>query len=154
MSEQIGILINASLHNELVLRRGKAVGVAGIIENVLSDFLERTKHDDMWCEEYLGRLEEEEDTEWLKKYGDPKKGYHWQNVFLPNATKLRFTYRGKIYYAEIRNQVVIYQDQPCSPSQFVRQVANHTSRNAWRDIWVQMPGKNEWQFAETMRRAN
>jgi len=154
MSEQIGVLIDASLHNELVLRTGKASGVSGIIENILSDFLERTKHDGMWCEEYLERLDEEEDAEWVSKYGDPKKGYHWQNVFLPNGTRLRITYKGKQHYAEIRRQTIVYEDQACSPSQFARQVANNTSRNAWRDIWIQMPGKTDWQYAETLRRGN
>ena len=150
--EQVGILIDAKIYNEFVIRRAKTNDVSGIIENVLEDFLERTKRDDMWSDEYLGKIHDEELDKTENLFGESNKGYFWQNVFLPNGTKIKFTYKRKDYYAQIIKQQFVYENKASSPSAFANQVANNTSRNAWHDIWVQFPNENRWQFSNDLRR--
>lgn len=153
MVESIGVLLAADLHNELVLRTGKTDGVTYIIENVVRDFLDRTKYDDeLWSEDYIKKLEEIESDEFRIKYGNSTKGYFWQNLLLPNGTKLRMKYKGRFYYAEIAHEKLMYEGMEYSPSEFASIVANHTSRNAWRDIEACFPGETKFQLASILRR--
>ncbi|RWD44089.1 hypothetical protein [Mesorhizobium sp.] len=148
---QIAILIDATLHNELVLRTRKSQDVTGIIEHAIESFLERTKYEDMWSEDYLSELREIEENGQLATYGDPTKGYQWQMLFLPNGTKLQITYKGRAHQADVRHGKIIADKIEYSPSEWARRVANNTNRNAWRDIWVQFPGSSQWELADAIR---
>lgn len=150
----IAILINAELHNELVLRTGKNADVSAIIEAQLENFLERTKYDEQWCDHYRENLETLEEDLWQKTYGRPEQGYYWQNVFLPNGVKLKMTYKGRDHFAEIKHKELVHEGERLSPSEFARRVANNTNRNAWRDVWVLFPNEKSWQFADALRRRN
>lgn len=152
MENQICIPIRAELYNEFILRMKENVDVGGWINNIVEDFLERTEDDGhIWPEEYMEDRAVFSDSHFLKSYGDPKKGHHWKNVFLPNGTKLKMTYQGTDSIAEVKHQQIIFNHKECTPSSFANTVANNTSRNAWRDIWVQFPGDSEWKFANNLR---
>lgn len=151
MANQIAVIIDARLHNELVLRTRKADDVTRYIEHAIETFLERTAQDDMWNRDYLDEFADAEVINEREKYGDPKKGYQWQILFLPNGTNLFIRYKGKKYSADIRHGSLTYNDRPYSPSEWARLVANNTSRNAWNDIWVLRPGSDSWELAAALR---
>jgi len=151
MTGQIAILIDAKLHNELVLRTRKADDVTGFIEHAIETFLERTAEDDLWSEDYLEELRESEMDGQSAKYGDQKKGFQWQTIFLPNGTNLKITYKGRDYLADVRNQKIVADGVEHTPSEWARRVANNTNRNAWRDIWIQFKGSSQWQLADALR---
>lgn len=152
MDGKIAVLIDAELHNELVLRMRSTSDVTHIIENVIKTFLDQTAHEGLlWSEEYIREVEEIEASGQVSKYGDPKKGYHWQILFFPNGTRLKINYKGRESKAEIRHQKLCFGDSEYSPSEWARHVANNTNRNAWRDIWVQFPGTSEWKLADVLR---
>lgn len=154
MSGKIGILIDAALHNELVLRTRKAADVTPLIEHALTTFLDRTTADsELWSDDYLASVEGVQVDVHREKYGDPNKGFRWQALLLPNGSRLKMTYKGQTAYAEICHQKLVYEGEDnLSPSSWVRRVANNTSRNAWNDVWVQLPGSTQWQLSDVMRR--
>jgi hypothetical protein len=151
MTGQIAILIDARLHNELVLRTRKSKDVTGIIEDVIQNFLDRTETDDIWSEEYLDELATLEGNNHLATFGDPRKGLQWQTVFLPNGTKLRITYKGRENHADVRHGSIQFAGKTYSPSEWARKVANNTNRNAWHDIWVQLPDSQQWKLSARIR---
>ena len=151
---KLAVLIDAELHNELVLRTRSRGDVTGFIEHAIQTFLDRTESDgDLWSDAYLAGLLSDDDAERAAEYGDPSKGYVWQTLRLPNGTQLKMTYRHRDHFAEIRHEMISYQGEKFSPSQWAHRVANNTSRNAWRDIWIKRPGETAWQLAESVRRA-
>ena len=146
MSGKVAVLIDAKLHNELVLRTRSTADVTSFVEFALEGFLERTVEDDsLWSAEYIEGLGAGSEDDGLAKYGDPTQGYHWQAVFLPNGTSLRITYKGRVRTAEIRHRKLMDGESSLSPSEWASRVANNTSRNAWRDIWVKRPGDDTWR---------
>ncbi len=151
-SDFVYVPLPADLYAELIRRSGRA-NVATYIENQVQNFLDSTEGDpDLWCEDYIERHAEAHSDNFLEKFGTPTRGYQWQSVFLPNGTTLRMTYRGEAAHAEIRHEKLIYNDDAMSPSEFARMVANNTSRNAWRDIYVKFPGESGWTFSDDLRR--
>jgi hypothetical protein len=77
-------------------------------------------------------------------------GYWWKNLFLPEGTKLRMSYKGKMFDAQVVDNEIPYNGRCVSPSEFTFEVTN-TSRNAWRDIEVLLPGKSQWESADRLR---
>ncbi len=152
MGGKLAVLINAELHNELVLRVGTAGDVTGYIEHAIESFLERTQGDaHLWNSSYIDRFISENSDPFQKDYGDPKKGYHWSVLFLPNGTRLKMEYKGKEYFAFVKNSSIYYENEYFSPSEWARRIANNTSRNAWRDIHVQFNGEKEWILSDVLR---
>ena len=140
--------LDVKLYAELVRRSGEA-DVSGFIEHSVESLLDRTAGDpDIWSAEYIETLTEKEDEE----YGNPKLGYQWNALFLPNGTKVRMTYKGRDSYAEIRHERLRWRDETLSPSQFAARIADGTSRNAWRDLYIQFPGGGAWTLADSLRR--
>jgi len=72
-------------------------------------------------------------------------------TFFKNDTKLKINYRDKDSIAEVKHQQIVFAHKEYTPSSFANAVANNTSRNAWRDIWIQLPGESEWKFANDIR---
>lgn len=70
-------------------------------------------------------------------------GYQWKSLFLPSGTQIRVAIRRKIYHATVDGEDV-------SPAQLVNQLAGCT-RNAWKHVWLLLPGETRWQLAETLR---
>lgn len=146
--------ISSEIYNEFVLRFGDArKDVAGTIEYVISDYLERTKDEQYWGQQYLAAHGTERMLdETADNYGDPAKGYQWLTVFLPNGTRLKMAYKGLDYYAEVAHQKVMYEGESFSPSGLANRIASGTSRNAWRDFWIKRPRDKEWVLADDLRR--
>ncbi|ASP98430.1 hypothetical protein CN065_14155 [Sinorhizobium meliloti] len=84
--------------------------------------------------------------------GDPNGGLAWSPLFLVNGTQLRMSYGQRTYHARIRfDQVQYGEEQFPTMSQWVRKVANGTSRNAWHDVWFKTPDSDAFQYADAMR---
>jgi hypothetical protein len=146
--------ITSEIYNELVLRYGDIkTDVSGTIEYVVSDFLERTKDEDWWGEQYKNSRDADRMLDDLMKdSGDKNKGYQWLTVFLPNGTKLKMAYKGRDYYAEVAHEKIMYEGESFSPSGLANRIASGTARNAWRDLWIKRPRDKEWLLADDLRR--
>lgn len=155
LSGYICIPLRAEVYNEFILRMGESVdNVPEWIENVVLDYLDRTADDGPWGDEYFERrgLDADPILERRKEFGPPEQGYQWQNLLLKNGTAIRMQYRGQYHYATIKHGQLWFQGDSLSPSEFARTVANHTSRNAWRDLELKAPGSNEYILADVVRR--
>ena len=80
-------------------------------------------------------------------------GYHWRPLLLPPGTQIRMTYKGRTSHAEIVGDDFIHDGNKLSPSAFANMVADGTSRNAWRDLWIKRPSDREFQLADDLRRS-
>ncbi len=150
-TDYIYVPLRVDLYAELIRRSGRS-DVSIFVHNQIEDFLESTRGDpDIWSSEYIEKLAVKEDDEFFEKYGEPSRGYQWQQIFLPNGTQIRMTYRGEASYGEIRHSKLFLGNDSMSPSEFAGRVANNTSRNAWRDIYVKFPGDGSWRFADNLR---
>ncbi len=77
-------------------------------------------------------------------------GYQWKHVFLPAGTKLRVVVKRKTFHASVVGDHIIFNGQAISPACLVNQLAS-TKRNAWKHIWLLLPGETKWQLAHSMR---
>jgi hypothetical protein len=151
-TDYIYVPLPVDLYAELIRRSGRS-NVAIYIENQVREFLDFTEgNPDIWSAEYIEKHAEQLDDDFEEKYGNPTRGYQWQNVFLPNGSQIRMTYSGEYSYAEIRNEKLLFNEESMTPSEFAKKVANNTSRNAWRDIYVRFAGEGSWKFANNLRR--
>jgi hypothetical protein len=151
-AEYIGLPFRLSLVSEFILRSGRHVDIAGRVEYIVRDYLDRTRGDDtIWSEAHADQVTKEEESG--RSFGDPNKGYQWLNLFVPNGTKIRMPYKGSYHYAMIDHEHLVYEIESLSPSEFASRVAGGTSRNAWRDLWFQFPGSNTWELADMVRKA-
>lgn len=151
-TDYIYVPLPVELYAELVRRSGRD-NVAGYIESQVEDFLNVTEGDPrIWSSDYVEKYAEAQDDDFWAKFGNPSRGYQWQNVFLPNGSQVRMTYRSEATYGEVRHEKLYFDDETMTPSEFARRVANNTSRNAWRDLYIQFPGEGGWKFADDLRR--
>jgi hypothetical protein len=150
----ISIPIDSELVGEMFLRAGKTdVDVGSWIEQVLADYLERTRDDGPWAEAYYKWREESADSEKFRtEFGDPKTGYRWGPLFLSNGTLIRMEYKRQAVQAVVKFDHIIYQGQSYTPSELASKIAAGTSRNAWRDLYVKRPSDNNWCLADELRR--
>ena len=81
-------------------------------------------------------------------------GYMWKNLLLPPGTQIRMTYKHVAHHASIEGDDFIYEGKKTSPSEFANRVANGTSRNAWRDLWIKRPHDREFRLADEIRRSS
>lgn len=92
-------------------------------------------------------------TEWgerEKKYGDEKKGYQWNGIFLPNATQLYMINENKVHHAVVKFEKIVYEGESYSPSALARKIANGNKHNAWADLFIQVPRDDVWRRAADM----
>lgn len=80
----------------------------------------------------------------------PARGYQWKQLFLPEGTRIRLRVRDCWHTAAIVGDELIYKGDAISPHQLAKQVAGE-GRNAWREIWVLMPGQKRWANAGQLR---
>ena len=161
-NDVVFVPIPSEIYNEFVLRFGDArKDVAGTIESIVSDYLERTKNEQYWGEQYLAtRSAERMLDETADSFGDPAKGYQWLTVFLPNGTKLKMAYKGRDYYAEVAHEKIMYEGESFSPSGLANRIASGTARNAWcravraRPLLPSDPSCNGRRSAAPRRRAS
>jgi len=79
----------------------------------------------------------------LHKNGAPVRGFQWKNIFLPDGTNLRTSYRQTVEFAKVVGEHILSEDgRSLTPSLFANR---HTAgRNAWRFIWLRFPGEGHW----------
>ena len=79
------------------------------------------------------------------------RGYQWKNLFLPHGTQIRMPYKGAYHYAKVEGDQIVYNGTPTSPGSLANMIT-HSSRNAWRDLWIKRPKDSEWMLADDLRR--
>jgi len=82
-----------------------------------------------------------------------QRGYQWKTVFLPEGTALRSWSYGEHNYAEVIGDQIIHQGRSVTPNQFARSFAR-TTRNAWFDLSVRLPGERFYTIASRLRAAS
>ncbi|MYN20449.1 hypothetical protein GTP81_27285 [Rugamonas sp. FT107W] len=79
-------------------------------------------------------------------------GYQWKQVFLPEGTRLRASFGRAPYFATVVGAEIKYEGHTVSPSCFAN-LHGSGNRNAWKAIWLRLPGSNEWLLADVCRSA-
>ena len=79
-----------------------------------------------------------------------QRGYQWKQLFLPDTTTLRMTYKEMTFYAKVVDDEIIFRGHAVSPSQMANKVAGD-GRNAWRDLWLLLPNERNWVNAAALR---
>ena len=80
----------------------------------------------------------------------PADGYQWKSVFLPRGTDLRMSTREGTGRARVCGDYIIYQGRRVSPRGLTLAIAGD-GRNAWRDLWLRMPGEIDFKLASECR---
>lgn len=150
----IAIPIDSEIIGELYLRTGDPkIDPAGWIETVVRDYLERTSGDGNWSDAYYAYIESQAGpNDFVKEFGDPKGGYHWAPLFLPNGTHIRMEYKKEILQAAVKKNKIDFNGENYSPSELARFIAKGTNRNAWRDLLIKRPIDTNWCLADELRR--
>lgn len=81
----------------------------------------------------------------------PMRGYQWKSLFLPEGSGLRMYLDGQFHYAQVDGDKLLYQGRAVTPHSFTTACGGRC-RNAWRDVWVLLPGERQWQPASELRR--
>ncbi|MES2320854.1 MAG: hypothetical protein V4633_01175 [Pseudomonadota bacterium] len=79
------------------------------------------------------------------------RGYQWKNLFLPEGCDIRMAHRGVYAYARVVGDTIVYDGQVMSPAQLANTIGGGV-RNAWRDLWIRLPGSKQWKTAAFQRR--
>lgn len=91
--------------------------------------------------------------DWMQKSraaAMPLRGYQWKLLFIPERSRLRMSYEGDSYYAEVVGEEIIFRNQAVSPRQMTMKIAGD-GRNAWRDLWILLPDEKHWAHAARLR---
>lgn len=75
----------------------------------------------------------------------------WKDVEIPAGALVRMQYDGAYHMARVKAGRIVDSEGSFSPSEWASKVAKGTSRNAWRDLFFRLPGKQEWIAASTLR---
>ncbi|MGZ5201699.1 MAG: hypothetical protein ACXWC4_18195 [Telluria sp.] len=81
----------------------------------------------------------------------PMRGYQWKSLFLPEGTALRMFIDRKFHYARVEGEVILHEGRAVTPQGFTTACGGRC-RNAWRDVWLLLPGERQWYPASTLRR--
>jgi hypothetical protein len=81
-----------------------------------------------------------------------ESGYQWKEVFLPEGTRLRAGFDRKQYFAVVAGAEIKYGEYAISPSCFAN-LYGSGNRNAWKAVWLRLPGSTEWLLADVCRSA-
>ncbi len=149
----ISVAIDSEIVGEMFLRAGPKADISGWIENVVQDYLERTADEGDWNEAfYKYRAGQANTKSFEKEFGDPKDGFHWAPLFLPNGTSIRMEYKRATFHATVKFGKIDHKGESYSPSELARFIADGTSRNAWRDLVIKRPNDTNWSLADDLRR--
>ncbi len=154
---KLSVAVDQEIIAELFHRGGPELDIEQVIGNVVTDYLERTDGDLFWTNPaYLSEFGLEEEADFVKEFGPPDQGYLWEKVFLPNGTRIKMRYTGKDHFAQVVRGDIFREGMEdtnsYTPSELARTIANHTNRNAWRDLSVKRPRDKEWVLVEDLRR--
>jgi hypothetical protein len=78
-------------------------------------------------------------------------GYQWKSLFLPEGTILRSWSYGEHNYARVEGDKIIHEGHSVTPNEFARSFAR-TTRNAWFDLSVKLPGEKHFKMANLLRK--
>ena len=108
-------------------------GVSALIENVISDFLDRTEDDFMAAPTTLGVF--------------------WEALFLPSGTQIRTKYFGEFKVASVEKESIIW-DGNVYPSfaQLANKMRGGKMNNAWKELQIKRPSDKMWMPAQSLRR--
>lgn len=81
----------------------------------------------------------------------PVQGYQWKSLFLPSGTELRMSTREATYHARVVGDYIMFEGRRYSPRGFTLHIAG-SGRNAWRDLWLRLPGERYYLPAGRRRR--
>jgi hypothetical protein len=155
-TDYISIPFPKSLYDMIIIRSGGKLDPVQLAADQVEGFIERnSKEDGFWTDAGLEAFAEEERIRNAGKGGhDLTSGHLWKPVFMVNGTRLRMSYKGTSYYAEVRGDKIQGDDRKFdSVSQWVRHVAGGTSRNAWLDVWIRRPGRDtDYRSADDLRK--
>jgi hypothetical protein len=76
--------------------------------------------------------------------------YQWKQLFLPAGTRLRASFGGHNYFARVEGGEIRYGEEVMSPSRFAN-LQGSGNRNAWKAIWLCLPGSENWLLAAVGR---
>lgn len=108
-------------------------GISMLIENVVTDFLDRTN------DEFSAPT--------------PPVGLFWESLFLPNGTQIRTKYFGEFKQAEIVDQRIVWENSTYkSFAQLANAMRGGTMNSAWRELEVKRPNDKIWLSAQSIRR--
>ena len=134
LNDFVAVPLPSDLYQEIAARYPDRV--ASLIEDVVRDFLDRTADDSP------------------RRRFNSHNGVRWDNVFLPDKTRLRTKYFSDYKYAEIKGDKIMFDGKEVSSmSQLASRMRDNTSVNAWLHIEVMRPGDREWLKADFLRRA-
>ncbi|MER8885837.1 hypothetical protein NKJ73_07070 [Mesorhizobium sp. M0074] len=152
--DYVSIPFPQDLYNRIILRSGGKLDPVSLAVDQVEQFIERTRDEPLvWTREGVAQFAAEQAVAGAE-FGDPDRGHQWSFVFLPNGTELRMKYLGKTHYATIKSENVVSDATTFSSvSQWVRNVARGTSRNAWHDVWIRFPKESEFRYSDTVRDA-
>jgi hypothetical protein len=144
----VSVPVPTKLYNQLVLRTGGNLDVTRLIIDVVDNFIESSGRD-------LESLIDPKPAHrpGFQKFGDPERSHEWGSLALPNGTELRMRYKQQTHYSRVVNEQIEWEGQQYgSVSQWVRTVAENTSRNAWHDVWIKRPTDREFIYSDSLRR--
>ncbi len=153
MGSKVYVPIDADIYAEFILRSGENVDVANYIENIVWNYMNETEGDSsIWSDAHVEKIRAQVDEGFEEIYGDPEGSHQWDNLFLENGTKIRMKYKGRNFFAVVRHEEIEFEEEVYTPSQLAKKIANGTSRNAWRDLWIKERGSSQWVLADDLRR--
>lgn len=85
-----------------------------------------------------------------KQVSEPLRGYQWKQLFLPEGTQVRMEYLQHSYFARVIGDQLMYGARAVTPRGMTLAIAGD-GRNAWRDLWIRMPGERQWCNAGLLR---
>jgi len=62
------------------------------------------------------------------------------------------SFGGQNYFAQVEGDAIKCGEQAMSPSQFAN-LRGSGNRNAWKAVWLHLPGSEEWLLADVCRSA-
>lgn len=84
------------------------------------------------------------------EYGTTLAGHRFPP---PDGTKAEFKYGGRVYSGEIRGGKLFVGDGAHKSFSAASHAVTGTSRNGWRDWYLQLPGDEIWNLADDWRKA-
>lgn len=78
------------------------------------------------------------------------RGYQWKSLFLPEGTELRMSTSGSTYHARVVGDDIVFNGRKVSPRGMTVAIAGD-GRNAWRDLWLKLPGERHFVPASRCR---
>jgi hypothetical protein len=152
----VGVPVSVDIFNEFSLRCGESTDPAAWIDQIVRDFLERTRGDaDIWSPEHARTITAGADQAQGRLELEPaKKEKGWKTVFLPSGARLRLTHEGKRVFAEVKWGTIGFSANELS-STGATEGGSKQPQDTWRDLWVklpenQAPGKG-WTRADELR---